>query len=1219
MRKIDFIELRKRLNIDYSNKQIITSSEISFIKEKVNDEIIKVQNEISDGDDNKGGEQEGIYLDGTYCHSSFQLQPCIPSKEKSNNEPFFEMSYELEFPQITYHVKKNYTLYDSIYSQIYSNYVNNSDISFGLNEKIEIRESESIFEIDDFEQPFSIHWAGEDLLSNTPILLGEISGMIHTEDKKIGQQNKYFVLPNISNIDYNVFLDISHLCNEFAFLRYCKLPYPFDDKVVRPNTQLRWLYIDKWPHLVVLSIPGVKIKNGDELIVDFGDEYHEKYVQSNKKFFKNMIVIKKSDIDIVQLCRVCKREIEQDSGYLNKCSLCFNTIHEKCGHSTNTKYSTICCLICLRKSLSIIFGFNKRNEYSFYSNKLNDVENDNNLLVNILDEFEMNKACNSCSNIFSKNNTQIEKQKSALICKIIHDVNSKIEKQTPYSIDSFYADFNSDCGNESKQVSADVKALESFHSIFEVLIRLIKGKNDHKISFFQNIQIDLFLDSFIGFYDSKARYIFSDHSIYEIWKKSKWRDFIYWDKLKKSWVGILKPNGIKSYFANTEKSSVLEKFFEAEKWTEKRLSETYISSELVDALFSFENGILNNTNISTIQETRSNIVQSTYHSPFLPTDLASHPDYKVLLNSYEGCKYQTNPIEVDGCGNDCEIMTDSQIHGNKVEEQINQNTSNSDLQLYSYSNTPSFILNDQKHQVIPHRTYIQCFSPVHRKRRVRSTLPLTSNAAKCPTEWRVRGITWHAERKAFIVPYRRDKDGGLTSTTFGAMKYGSPLTAFLKALEFRENYLKEQSTKLPEEIKQPNVICDQALLIRNLPNIIWDSSKLVWRAIAEEDLLCDDDQTQKFNLNSQDVEVDATPYGARIAYEIAEVCYIRRKALLLNSKDSSVSNRAASIGNRCRYKNNIERIGIEYSGIENQNISLTNRNSQMKDTQNPSYKKIRLKIISPSGEEVIRNDLISWHFRTNSWVISNVGEDHGVGCIKGINSFSCVNSGFRQNSLVHSLISAIECCSCITQKCQVFIHAEEAESIIESEDLAELLKPFPTGISWYCKKRRFYTSNGLDSNGRGQHFSIALYGSLIAAFNAAIDYRNIFLKNRRKNILPKIEWILCYPVNLNTINSCDDARVKDARIINTSENSKKDQSNCQRYSITNSYMTECTKRNIERMNNQIPNLNECVSNDIYHSEGVWLQHPTTVSLLEDQIINTQNDLDSQILNISILE
>ncbi|KAK6589197.1 hypothetical protein RS030_213381 [Cryptosporidium xiaoi] len=1210
MRKINFFELKKRFNLDYSNKQIIASSEISLIKEKINNEIINNQNAIRNKD-NKN-EQEGMYLDGGCCHNSLQLQPCIASKE-NNIEPIFEMTYDIEFPQITFQVKKNTSLYNDIYSQVYLKYIRNSNSSIGLDERIAIRESKSIFEIEGFGESFTIHWDGEDLISNTPILLGEISGMVYAEDKLMSECNKFFRLPNISNTDCSVFLDTSHLCNEFAFLKYCKLPYPFDDEVIKTNTQLQWLYIDQWPHLVVLSIPGVKIKHGDELIVDFGEEYHDNYIQNNKKFFRNMIGIKKNAIHTIKLCRVCKNEI-QDFRYINKCSFCFKTIHERCGYSTNTKYSSICCLTCLRKSTSTIFGLNKKKGGNFYNNMFNSDEN-NNFLINIINESEINNACNSCSNIFSKNNTKIEKQKSAFICKIIHDISNKIEKQTLYSIDSFYAGFNSNSESESKRVSADVKALENFYSMFEAFIKQVIDKSN----LFQNLQIDLFLDGYVGFYESKAKYSFSDPSIYEIWKKSKWRDFIYWDEPKKSWVGILKPNGIKSSFISSEKNSILENFFEAEKWLEKRLSETCISNKLLDVLFSFENRTLNDQNITNIQDTHQNMIETTYHSPFLPTDLASHPDYKVFLSSYENCKYQANQIEVEGCRNDCTIIADSQIPVNKVEGPINQNACSGDLQLFSYSNAPSYIFNDSKHQIISSTGYIQCYSPIHRKRRVRSTLPLTSNAAKCPTEWRVRGITWHAERKAFIVPYRRDKDGGLTSTTFGAMKYGSPLTAFLKALEFRENYLKEQSTKLPDEIKKPSVICDQALLIRNLPNIIWDSSKLVWRAIAEEELLCEDDQAQKFNLSSQDVEVDATPYGARIAYEIAEVCYIRRKALLLNSKDSNINNRTVNIGNRYRYKNSMGNIGVEYPAIESQNIPLINKDNQLNDSQSPCYRKIRLKIILPSGEEAIRNDLISWHFRTNSWVVSNVSEEYEDGCIKGLNSLNCINSSFRQNSLVHSLISAIECCSDIPQKCQVFIHAEEAESIIESEELAELLKPFPTGISWYCKKRRFYTSNGLDSNGRGQHFSIALYGSLIAAFNAAIDYRNIFLKNRRKNTLSKIEWILCYPVNLNTLNSYDDGRVKDVSLIKTSENSNKVQSNCQSYNLTNSYLNECTKRNIEGIDNQIPTLNECVSNDTYHSEGVWLQHPTTVSLLEDQIIDTQNNLDSQILNISILE
>ncbi|OII74264.1 uncharacterized protein cubi_01108 [Cryptosporidium ubiquitum] len=1214
MRNINFFEIYKRLDINYTNKQVNSCSSINLKKDNICQEVITRENQSTESVGYKDRESDGIYLDINFNSNSIALQPCIAIKENSFRLPIFELTHDFQIPHVTYQVKQNSRLYEEIYSLVYSNYsniiINNEIIP---SRKIKISETKPVFEVSEKEgHSYSVFWDGEDIKSNSSMLLGEITGLLYNNEKKY--HNKYsFELPNISNEELNIILDASHYCNEFVFLKHCRLPFPFDDLRIRPNTQLQWLFIDKWPHLVVLTIPGTEIKHGDELVVDFGNNYHMYYINDLKTIFKDIIRIKVENKQVFRICAVCRFELEKDIIECKKCIICCEYIHEKCGYYYFKSEVSICCLVCLKKSFNIIFGINKR-----FDNPLNGKNLGKDSIISILKMYDGN-ACEECLSLFCKKDSELERRKSTFFCKLIHEF-YQIDKYSD-NIDSFYAEYTSKCENElNSNVNINIKVLENFYNIFERLIKYLKVSWEEN-QLYESLKLEsyFFQDYYISFSNHQSKFLFSDSSIYEKWEKSKWKDFIYWDKVKNCWIGILKPNGIFSRFNCCNKHpTIIESFYETEKWVEQRISETTIQKNLISAILSNydKNSIINNENNSS-KNSEDSISHTYYHSPYLPTDLASHPDYKIFSSENETSKYPTNLATFSDIKNQFSI-NDDRLSLNKKPKDINA-IPNTESQLFSYPNSPEFLLNDLRPRVSS-AGYIQCCSPVNRKRRIRSTLPLTSNAARCPTEWRVRGITWHAERKAFIVPYRRDKDGGLTSTTFGAMKYGSPLTAFLKALEFRENYLKEQSTKLPEEIKQPGVICDQALLIRNLPNIIWDPSKLVWRALADEELLSNDNLAHKLNFNSQDIEINAIPYGARIAYEIAEVCYIRRKALLLNSKGNIIQK--SSAGGRLRNKtSSVESLGNEYQLIlEDQSHSFLSKDSQMDtmNSQNPCFKQIRLKIVFPTGEETVRNDLIAWHFRSNSWIITNVLDGNTSNQTKNINFLNYTDSNVKQKSPIQSLMYAIECCTSIPPKCQVYIHAEEAESIIDSEDLAELLKPFPTGISWYCKKRRFYTSNGLDSNGRGQHFSIALYGSLIAAFNAAIDYRNIFLKNRRKAILPKVEWILCFPVNRSSININLNERIKESD-IGVDGNIVKNLDICHIYDLSNSYMGSCNTRNVDRINSQLPSLSACISGDSYHSGSDWLQHPTTVSLLDDQMIEPQNDLESRILNIELIE
>ncbi|KAJ1607647.1 hypothetical protein OJ253_2236 [Cryptosporidium canis] len=1204
MINVDFFEIYKRLDINYTNKQVNSCSSINLKKDSIHQEIISIENQLNETGGFKQRENDGVYLDINFNSNSISLQPCIAIKEKSFRLPIFELTYDFQIPNSRYQIKQNSRLYEEIYSLIYSKYSNNIIEQGSIpSRKLRISETEQIFDVCESGYPYSIFWDGDDIKSNSSILLGEVTGLLCNNEKK--NCNRYsFELPNISNEELNIVLDGSRYCNEFVFLKHCRLPFPFDDQIIRPNTQLQWLFIDKWPHLVVLTIPGVEIKHGDELFVDFGDNYHMFVVNDLKKALKHLININIKGTQTSCVCSVCRAELEKEMFEYKRCLMCHENVHEKCSYKLG---GSVCCMICLRNSFNIIFGINIRsdpvNERNYwFRDSLN----------NILKIFD-GHACKECSSSFCKKDTDSERRKSAFFCKLIHEF-YQLDRNSD-SIDSFYAEYNSKRESEPEtSINLDIKSIENFYNIFEKLIKHLKGFLDEsRLNDCFGLESNFIQDGYISFSSYQSKFIFPDRLVYEAWENSKWRDFIHWDNKKSCWVGMLKPNGMLSRFSCNKHLTLIESFYEAEKWVDDRIHETTIPKDLISKiLYSCDKYSFLNSGNELQNNSENCISHSYYHSPYLPTDLASHPDYRIFSSENETNKYNNNLI----------IVSDGGTFSFSDEQLLNKHrdvhaTSNTEQQSFSYSNPTDFMLSDFRPRVSS-TSYIQC-SPINKKRRIRSTLPLTSNAAKCPTEWRVRGITWHAERKAFIVPYRRDKDGGLTSTTFGAMKYGSPLTAFLKALEFRENYLKEQSTKLQEEIKQPSVICDQALLIRNLPNIIWDSKKLVWRALADEELLCDDN-VNKLNFKQHDIEVSAIPYGARIAYEIAEVCYIRRKALLLNSKGSLVQN--IQTDGRIRNKSNsVNDRNTEFELVSGDQInSFISKDSQIEiiDGHNSSLKQIRLRIIFPNGEEVVRSDLIAWHFRSNSWIITNAMDGGNTTQAKNINYLNCQDSNIQKKSLIQSLIYAIECCTSIPPKCQVYVHAEEAESIIDSEDLAELLKPFPTGISWYCKKRRFYTSNGLDSNGRGQHFSIALYGSLIAAFNAAIDYRNIFLKNRRKATLPKVEWILCFPVNnlSMNVNSGEGVKITD---INTDKSVTKNLNGCDIYNSFNSYMGSCNERSIDGVDGEISSLNSCISGDSYHSGSDWLQHPTTVSLLDDQIIEPQNDLEGRILNIDLIE
>ncbi|KAF7458667.1 putative histone-lysine N-methyltransferase, H3 lysine-4 specific [Cryptosporidium felis] len=1207
MRNINSFEIYHRLNINYSNKQVISSPSINLKKEQINQDFFQNRSQLTENNVLKHHENENMYIDSNFNPTSISLQPCIATKEKSLNLPTFELTYEFQIPHSTYKVKQNSRLYEEIYSIIYSKYSKSgNDFEDCLLRKYKLSESTKVFDIPEKDQPYSLFWDSENIYSNSALLLGELTGMLYK--KKENFNNKYlFDLPNKSNFELDCTLDASYHRNEFSFLKHCKLPFPFDDKCLKPNTQLQWLFINHWPHLVVMTIPGVEIKKGDELIIDFGENYHRIYVNDFKDAFKKMIGINTDNLQNISVCNVCKFNLGETQDY-KKCSICQGFVHIKCGYFDFTSENSIYCLTCIKNSLSSIFGTCKNGNYIVKEKNKCNLYREVNNIVKMLDS----DPCEECNAIFYKKKG-LDKRKSGFLCKLIHEL-CHLDKHSD-SIDSFYAEYGTKDDSDSiSNISLDIKVINNIYNIFEKLTSSIKGTWErNSVSENLKIEIELFQDQFVSFANSPSKNLFPEPLIYEKWVNSKWRNLIYWNKIKNCWTGVLKPNGIQCNFScSTKYPTLIEAFYEAEKWVEQRISETAIPNELVPVVFSNAEMLLAKDLTGQAKKSEENILHANYHSPYLPTDLASHPDYKII-NNEEACKYPNTLIETNDCGNSFPV--NDQITA-KIKE--NQMISDRVIHNYSYQSSSELVMSDLRSRITP-TGYIQCCSPINRKRRIRSTLPLTSNAAKCPTEWRVRGITWHAERKAFIVPYRRDKDGGLTSTTFGAMKYGSPLTAFLKALEFRENYLKEQSTKLPEEMKQPNVICDQALLIRNLPNIIWDPNKLVWRALTGEELLCDDTLTRKLNINSQDIEVNAIPYGARIAYEIAEVCYIRRKALLLNSKDGNLIQKGSLSGNRIKCKSNsIDQLGIEYPlALETQNCLFLSKDSQIEvNSQGPYCKYIRLKMIFPNGEEVVRDDLIAWHFRTNSWIISNLIDENANNQTKNYGSANYLDSS-KQKTVIQSLVCAIECCSAIPSKCQVYIHAEEAESIIDSEDLAELLKPFPTGISWYCKKRRFYTSNGLDSNGRGQHFSIALYGSLVAAFNAAIEYRNIFLKNRRKIVLPRVEWILCYPTTANTIKAQINERLKDSKLAGTGVNIEKNAHSCPVYDLPSNYLENNT-RNIDRIDGQIVSISACISNNSYNSGEDWLQHPTTVSLLDDQLIETQNEIDNRILNIDLI-
>ena len=415
MRKVDFFEIKKDLNLEYTNKQVISCASINVKKENIYQEMIKRENQANEKGIFKNCENEGIYLDINYNSSKFGLQPCIASNDKTFRLPKFELSHEIQFPCTTYQVKPNSRLYEDIYSIIYSKYSGIGNNNNEVCQKIKISEASPIFEFSELEEKsYSLYWVGDNLFSSSSLVLGEITGILYSNTSFNGNNLFSFELPSIANEKMNITLDISKYCNEFAFLKHCRLPYPFDNEFIKPNTQLKWLYIDQWPHLVVLTIPGVEIKQGDELVVDFGEKYHEKYLSNYRNQFRKLLNLKINDEKIIFLCHVCSLEILSDSLGIKKCVFCHKYLHEKCGYQFTNKENSVCCLACLESSFNIIFGIYKgKDEYFLYKNVSN-FELNEELIKNTLKMLDTEyKVCNECSKISSKRNTKIEKETSS--------------------------------------------------------------------------------------------------------------------------------------------------------------------------------------------------------------------------------------------------------------------------------------------------------------------------------------------------------------------------------------------------------------------------------------------------------------------------------------------------------------------------------------------------------------------------------------------------------------------------------------------------------------------------------------------------------------------------------------------------------------------------------------------------------------------------------------
>ncbi|EEA07172.1 uncharacterized protein CMU_000420 [Cryptosporidium muris RN66] len=1226
MKKLDFCEVQKKRALKYCSRQIPSCEDISLKKESIIEGCKYKQFQIElESNELKSRDIDSVYMDFQLNTSPFSMQPCIIRKEKHEaNYPNFEITYDLNIPNITYQVSQSSKFYEEIYSKIYSQYSTVSCSSCSTTSSIKLCRS-NLANCNEEDESYSLFWDNEPLYSTNPVLLGEISGLLRQKFEKEELYEMAIELPNISKNEVETILDYSYYCNEFAFLKHYQMAYPFEGYCFKPNVQLQWLFIEEWPHLVVMTIPGTKINQNDELFADLrllnlgNSKSLPKQNIYNKLLTKDLPVRKLSD-----LCCVCKSEFDnQTDSKIAKCISCLCYIHEYCGYCHSHLEASYSCHPCLKKAFSTIFGLRKRKEAIILSNReSNEVNQSNFNIQGISNIFSGSlQACNSCYNIWNKKMKFTDK-KISFLCRVMKNHFEKDTENTfDDTLDVFYAQSPTK-NNMYDEYSEDIdlNLIENCYQIVKILLNMV---NELK----SNIDITKFCGNIAtssnyilnkGLNIEREKKIFSENIIFDTWRKSRWKDFIFWDYNMNGWVASLRSNGLQCFFPVFSVNSFISSFNDAELWLQNRLSETIIPGGILAAIEknrTSSNFFLNNSSMLN-SSPKARISPSSFHSPYLPTDLASHPDYQIQLSISQDCKFSDNIRREDDYSQLIDSTEELEARYKRVGDSTISNISQEVVSGEDRCVSTNFNQNVLSNFSMTSYNSKLCYSPINKKRRIRSTLPVTSNAAKCPTEWRVRGITWHAERKAFIVPYRRDKDGGLTSTTFGAMKYGSPLTAFLKALDFRENYLKEQAMKLSESIKLPHTISEQASLIRSLPDILWDSEKMVWKALTEDDT---ENQLQQENNSSSIIEVDAKYYGARIAYEIAEVYYVRHKALKLKTKEGQF-NSGYNI-NTTRLKNR-DIVGYDHSingSIKTKFLTnrvsphmLMSQNSFLDFVSKPvlNIQNIRLRIVYSTGEEEIRNDIIAWHSGANTWIILNRCDDSNeietIDRSKLENICPLTGQGF---SLAYLLIKILEACidNIFPSSCRVYIHAEDAESIIESEDLANLLRPLPTGISWYYKKRRFYTSNGLDSNGRGQHFSIALYGSLISAFNAAIDYRNIFLKNRRKNTLPKVMWILCYPFNINLLTQ--DQRQESSTIMHKNKSRK----------INNKF--ESLRSSYSKISVSIDehlSSDSCIPTNSFDNQNNWLQHPTTVSLLEDQLGSHQNDLDSQILNLDIL-
>ncbi|KAL7069090.1 hypothetical protein ACR3K2_03470 [Cryptosporidium serpentis] len=86
--------------------------------------------------------------------------------------------------------------------------------------------------------------------------------------KKLGAR---LLLPH----DNEYIITADNKCNEMAFLNHYECIIS-NNCNLRINTQWHSVYIDGWPHILLTTIPGINIKNGDELSADFGSCWFSK-------------------------------------------------------------------------------------------------------------------------------------------------------------------------------------------------------------------------------------------------------------------------------------------------------------------------------------------------------------------------------------------------------------------------------------------------------------------------------------------------------------------------------------------------------------------------------------------------------------------------------------------------------------------------------------------------------------------------------------------------------------------------------------------------------------------------------------------------------------------------------------------------------------------------------------------------------------------------------